>query len=346
LLAPGAHRGLGVDAVVDWAHRYGWPLISETGGAGIGGPNALAAGPWLLQDDGFLAANTPEQVLCVGRPTVFRQVQRLLTEQDTEVLVVESPTKDVGWLNPGHNARMLADGLGEPSAKGDPEWLATWQRADAATAGAVHAVLADADWHAGMNVAGELLAALPDGAVLTVGSSNPTRDIALAARLRPDILVHRNRGVAGIDGTVSTAAGVTVGCQGRPGYALLGDLTFLHDVNGLLIGRDERRPDLTIVVLNDEGGGIFSLLEQGAPEHAASFQRLFGTPHGADIGALCAGYGATHTLAQTPEQLRGAVRPEPGAGLRVVEVRARRDELRTLHLAVRSAVAAALTGNR
>lgn len=343
LLAPDAHRGLGVESIVDWAHRYGWPLVSETGGAGIGGPNALAAGPWLLSDADFLAANTPAQVLCVGRPTVFRQVQQLLADPGIEVLLVEPPTSDAGWPNPGHNASVLAEGLGEPSAKGDPEWLATWQRADMAAAEAVHSVLADADWHVGMNVAGELLAALPDGATLTVGSSNPTRDVALTARLRPDILVHRNRGVAGIDGTVSTAVGITVGRQNRPGYALLGDLTFLHDVNGLLIGAGEQRPDLTIVVLNDDGGGIFSLLEQGAPEHAASFQRLFGTPHGADIGALCAGYGAAHTLAETPEQLRAAVRHAPGAGPRVVEVRTSRDELRTLHQAARSAVTTALT---
>jgi 2-succinyl-5-enolpyruvyl-6-hydroxy-3-cyclohexene-1-carboxylate synthase len=334
LLAPGS--GHDPAAVADWAQRCGWPMISETGGAGVGGPTTLAGGPWLLGVAEFVAAHRPQQVLCVGRPTVFRQVQQLLSDAHVDVLLVEQPIP----ANPGHNRRVTGGELGEPLTKGDPDWLADWQRADAAATEALHAVLADAHWRSGMNVAAEVLDALPSGAALTVGSSNPTRDIALAAHSRPDILVHRNRGVSGIDGTVSTAAGVTIG-SGRRGYALLGDLTFLHDVNGLLIGADEDRPELTIVVLNDDGGGIFSLLEQAAPEHSASFQRLFGTPHGARIGSLCAGYGVPHTLARSRAELRESLR-QPGGGLRVVEVQTTRDDLAGLHERARAAVTEAV----
>ena len=92
-----------------------------------------------------------------------------------------------------------------------------------------------------------------------------------------------NRGASGIDGTVSTAVGAALAHGGGPAYALMGDLTFLHDSTGLVIGPGEPRPDLTIVVVNDDGGGLFTLLEQGAPEHAAVFERVFGTPHGADL---------------------------------------------------------------
>jgi 2-succinyl-5-enolpyruvyl-6-hydroxy-3-cyclohexene-1-carboxylate synthase len=161
----------------------------------------------------------------------------------------------------------------------------------------------------------------------------------LVARARPDVRVHRNRGVAGIDGTVSTAIGATLAHHG-PGYALLGDLTFLHDTGGLLIPPEEPRPELCVVVFNDAGGGIFSLLEQGAPEHEAAFERVFGTPHDVDLAALCAAHRVPHTLAGDPDALGVALRPAPG--LRVVEVRGRRDGLRALHTRLRSAVAAAV----
>ena len=94
-----------------------------------------------------------------------------------------------------------------------------------------------------------------------------------------------NRGLSGIDGTVSTAIGAALG---RPStsraLALIGDVTFLHDANGLVLGPHEPRPDLTIVVVNDDGGSIFSMLEQGAPAYADRFDALFGTPHGVDLG--------------------------------------------------------------
>jgi 2-succinyl-5-enolpyruvyl-6-hydroxy-3-cyclohexene-1-carboxylate synthase len=149
--------------------------------------------------------------------------------------------------------------------------------------------------------------------------------------------------VAGIDGTVSTAFGAALAHPG-PGYALLGDLTLLHDTTGLVIGPDEPRPDLTLVVLNDRGGGIFSLLEQGAPEHAAAFERVFGTPHRVDLAALCAALGLGHVevdLADGPA-VGKALAPEPG--LRLVEVRADRTALRTGHARLRVAVRTSAEG--
>jgi 2-succinyl-5-enolpyruvyl-6-hydroxy-3-cyclohexene-1-carboxylate synthase len=124
-----------------------------------------------------------------------------------------------------------------------------------------------------------------------------------------------------------------------PAYALIGDHTLLHDTTGLVIGPDEPRPDLTIVVLNDDGGGIFGLLEQGDPAHAAAFERVFGTPHGVDLAALCAATGTGHTRVDVPD-LAGAL--VPASGLRVVEVRAGRRELREGHAQLRAAIDAAV----
>jgi len=141
---------------------------------------------------------------------------------------------------------------------------------------------------------------------------------------------------------VSTAVGAALvhSAHGRPAYALVGDLTFLHDINGLLLGPSEKRPDLTVVVVNDDGGGIFSLLEQGDDEHVDRFERVFGTPHGADLGALCAGYGVPYQLVRTREEFRDVLHPAPG--LRVVEVRIDRSARPMLHERLQAAVAEAV----
>lgn len=344
-VVPSARCGLviacdtGVQAASEWAEQHGWPVVSETGGIGLAGATAISSGAWLLGVEEFIREHKPEQVLCLGRPTVFRQVQAVLSDPDVEVLLVRP---DSDWPAPAHNVRQVGQWFAEPTKPADPEWLAHWQRADAAAHAAVTEALADEPWPSGLRLAAELVDALPPDSLLVVGSSNPTRDIALAGRLRPDVLVHRNRGVAGIDGTISTAIGAAIVHRGHS-YALIGDLTFLHDTNGLLTGPDEQRPDLTIVVLNDDGGGIFSLLEQGAPEHNASFERVFGTPHGADLGALCAGYHVPHLVAETLAEFRDALRPEPG--LRVVEVRVDRTRHRDLHARVRAAVKSAVAGS-
>src|SRR5699024_7244738 len=103
----------------------------------------------------------------------------------------------------------------------------------------------------------------------------------------------------------------------QPVHALMGDVTFLHDVGGLLIGPHETRPRLRIVVVNDGGGTIFGSLEHSsAPK--AHLERVFTTPHKADIGAICAGYGATHTAVTTPDALAAAL-AHPPRGLEVVE---------------------------
>ncbi|ASO18152.1 2-succinyl-5-enolpyruvyl-6-hydroxy-3-cyclohexene-1-carboxylate synthase [Actinoalloteichus hoggarensis] len=371
-----------VAAIAAWARRNGWPLLAETGGVGVP-DGALTAGMHLLADEDFLAAHRPEQVVCVGRPTVFRQVQRLLSRSDVDVLLLAAHEA----VAPANDVRAVGDDLRDSTVAADPEWSSAWERADRTTTATVAALLAEQPAPTALRYTAELVAALPAGALLTVGSSNPARDVALCARSRPDLRVLRNRGAAGIDGTVSVAAGAALavtagprraavpavtdaaddaggavdGAAGRADrvgaeaadldtasapacYALLGDLTFLHDVNGLLVGTAERRPELTIVVVNDDGGGIFELLEQGAPEHRESFERVFATPHGVALGPLCAAYGVEYELVASPERLREALRPRPA--LRVVEVRTDRSDLRALHTALRDRVASALRAAR
>ncbi|MBA8827135.1 2-succinyl-5-enolpyruvyl-6-hydroxy-3-cyclohexene-1-carboxylate synthase [Saccharopolyspora lacisalsi] len=327
------------EEAADWARRLGWPLLAESGGVGVAGTNVVSAGMWLLDLPGFLDAHRPEQVVCVGRPTVFRQVQRLLADRDVETLLVHSDP-DV-WPAPAHDVVEVASTVGSASVSHDPDWLTAWQQADHKVSAALHSALDLEHWPTGPVVASDVVDALPSGALFVLGASNPSRDVALAGRHRPDVVVHRNRGVAGIDGTVSTAVGAALAHDG-PSYALLGDLTFLHDSNGLLLGPAEQRPDLTVVVFNDDGGGIFSLLEQGSPEHGASFERVFGTPHGTDLGSLCAAHGVEHVVVRQRSEFREALRSRPG--LRVVEIRAGREELRDVHERLRTVVSSAVLG--
>jgi len=307
------------------------PIVAEP--ASTAWPSAVRTGPWLL---GASPALRPAQVVVAGRPTLHRPVQRLLADPDVAVHVLADP-RGLPWPDVAGTVRAIGT---LPALRPDPAWVDRWRAADAAAADVLDKALDDPAAPGGLRLARELVAALPRGAQLVLGSSNPVRDVALAAVPRGDLVVHANRGVAGIDGTVSTAVGAALVHDG-PGYALLGDLTLLHDTTGLVIGPDEPRPDLTIVVLNDDGGGIFTLLEQGAPEHAAAFERVFGTPHGVDLASLCAATGARHARVEVAE-LADALTPAPG--LRVVEVRAGRRELRDGHAALRVAITAAVAG--
>jgi 2-succinyl-5-enolpyruvyl-6-hydroxy-3-cyclohexene-1-carboxylate synthase len=115
-----------------------------------------------------------------------------------------------------------------------------------------------------------------------------------------------NRGVAGIDGTISTAVGAAM-VHGGPAFTLMGDLTFLHDLTGLLLGEGEAVPDLTVVVPDNDGGGIFAQLEPGADRHARDYRRVFGTPHGRDLVAVAQGLGWAATRVTAPDELAPAL---------------------------------------
>jgi 2-succinyl-5-enolpyruvyl-6-hydroxy-3-cyclohexene-1-carboxylate synthase len=303
------------------ASELGWPVIAEPTA-----PNGLRHGSLLL-NAGLPDHLLPDAVLVVGRVTLARGQQALLKSTG----IVHAVGEQALWPDVPFTATRASTWLPEPAAV-DAEWVQAWQTAVKNVSVAVDELLDAEPWPTGLHVARELTQALPSGAMLFVGSSNPIRDVDFAGERRADVVIHANRGVAGIDGSVSTAIGLAVTHQG-PAYALMGDLTFLHDSNGLLA---DRRPDLTVVVLNDDGGGIFSLLEQGAPEYDRSFERIFGTPHGTDLAALCAGHRIPHSTVDSAEEFRSALAAPQG--LQVVEVQAKRDELRALHQRLKSTV--------
>ena len=312
------------------AAEASWPLLAEPSSGARTGP-ALRTYRLLLATE--LAAQV-ERVVLFGHPTLSRPVQRLLSRSDVEVL-----DADPGWTRP----YAVTATAGEVAAEGvdDPGWLAAWQDADASLSRQLDRLVDEAGFTA-YHVAAATSGALPPGGLLVVGASNPVRDLDLMARpydVGSRRKVVANRGLSGIDGTVSTAIGAALARVSRhPGtrnLALMGDVTFLHDANGLVIGPDEPRPDLTIVVANDDGGSIFATLEQGAAEYAHAHERLFGTPHHVDLAALCQATRTPHWRVDSAAELEHAL-GSPNGGIEVVEAVVDRSRRRELDEAIRA----------
>lgn len=308
----------------------GAPLVAEP--SSCWWAHALRTAPWLLDRPEL----RPTQIVVLGRPTLHRGVAALLA--DPSVAVFADPGPDgAPWTDVAGTVRAVG---ALPALSPPEDWVRSWRDADRAAATSLDTALDDgtAAGAPGLRLARDLVAAQPDGGQLVLGSSNPVRDVALAAVPRSGLTVRSNRGVAGIDGTVSTALGAALAHPG-PTALLLGDLTLLHDTTGLVVGPGEPSPDLTVTVLDDDGGGIFHLLEQGGPSHAHAFERIFGTPTGVDLVALAraAGWRATDWGGDA-----GELAARPGSGRRLVRVAAHRAGLRDAHAELRRVVAAAL----
>ncbi|MFJ4652966.1 2-succinyl-5-enolpyruvyl-6-hydroxy-3-cyclohexene-1-carboxylic-acid synthase [Nocardia sp. NPDC088792] len=274
----------------------------------------------------------PKQAIITGRPTLHRPVSKILADPEVTVYALTTGPRwpDVSGNVVGTGTRAIT--FGAPR----PEWLELCRDLNEKASRVVRAQLACHPKPTGLHVAAVVMDSLHEGDQLLLGASNPVRDAALVSYPRRGVRVLSNRGVAGIDGTVSAAVGAALAHAGRT-VAFMGDLTFLHDASGLLIGPGEPRPeDLTIVVANDDGGGIFELLEQGDPQYAGVFERIFGTPHGMDLAALCAAYRIPHRQLD-PAQLAAAL-TESAHGIRVLEVATERSSLRELHATVRDAI--------
>ena len=313
-----AGDGAGPEAA-ELATRVGWPLLAEPTSGARSGAARVPAYRLALRD----LADGIERVVVFGRPTLSRPITALLDDARVEVVQVIRHDDDLG---PGRTA--LRTGGVVVDGTDDPVWLDRWLAAGRAIE--AHAMAAVDAWPevTGLHVARVVAAATCPGSALFVGSSNAVRDLDLVSGDLPcEALIVANRGLAGIDGAVSTAAGVAV-ASGRPTRAYLGDLTLLHDLNGLAVPALERqRLRLQVVIANDDGGGIFATLEHA--RHPDAFERVFGTPTGADLGALCAGYGVDHrkvTLSDLPAALG-----EVPAGISVVEVTTSRTHLAELH---------------
>ena len=336
-----------VELIDELADTLGWPVIAEPSGNGAGCATALSHGPLLLADAAFADAHVPDIVVTVGRVGLNRSVLRMISRAGLHVAVDAHPE----WSDPTRTADVVVASvpLAPTEADIDETWIAAWQRADVLAAAAVETALASSDDAlTGVHVARITATAVPDGGMLFVGPSWPVRHVgSFAANTVQDAVILGNRGTSGIDGCVSTSWGAAAALQrngGAGAIALVGDQTFLYDSNGLLAPAEEERPDLVIVVSDNDGGGIFSSLEQGAPEHAAHFERVFGVPLGIDLAGLCAAMSIPAVTVASAGDLSAALEDALGlGGVRVIVARAcPRDREAQMLVNVQAAVGQAL----
>ncbi len=334
-------------ALASLAAAAGWPLLAEPSSAARRGPVALCSYQYLLDSARFMDRHRPDLIISAGRPGLSRgQLSVLRAASGASVRHVIVAQARGRWADPGRSGTEVVTGLRLRTAdlprrrSPRPSWLESWLAADAAASAAANAVLDGDDELSEPLLARELAAALSADALLWVASSMPARDLDRHMAPRDGLRVLANRGTSGIDGLVSASIGAALAHQaagGGPAAALLGDLALLHDAPGLLIGPAEPRPDLCLVIVNNDGGGIFSGLEQAAfPD---SFERVFATPHGTNIEQLAGAAGLPYRRLDKPLGLRAAL---AGPGLHLVEVQTDRSAGAKLRAAIAQACSAAV----
>jgi len=315
------------------ASMAGWPVLSEPNGNARYGDHALSSHHFLLGVPEFVERHRPEVVVTLGKPGLSRPLLSLLRRAEEHIVLAPDLAH---WPDPVRSATQVAPEVEIPVVSGDDVWLKSWRAADQAAAAAVDAVLDAVPEVSEPRLARDMAATLPGGSLLFTAASMPIRDLDQVMRPRRGIRIMANRGASGIDGLVSSAMGAALVHSGRS-YALLGDLAFLHDQNGLIMGPRERRPDLAILVVNNQGGGIFSLLPQAALR--GPFERVFGTPHQVDLEAVAAAHGVPYRRLAAAADLPKAL---AGDGLRIIEARTDREANAALHADLRKAAQAAV----
>lgn len=344
LAGPGSGGGADLDRV---ARALGWPVLAAPqadvwaiDGACI--PHADA----LLRDATTAKELAPEVVVRLGGPLASRVVGEWSAASGAIEIAVAGTD---GWIDPHGTANVVlsvdADGLlaawADERARVEPvdggTWRQRWIDLGDLAAAAVDRCLSPVPL-AEPSVARALAAALPEGASLVVSSSMPIRDLEWYGRPGSPITVQANRGANGIDGVVSTAVGVAA-ATGGPTALLIGDLAFVHDSNGLL-GAASRAADLVAVVIDNDGGGIFSFLPQATSVPRSQFEQLYGTPHGMDLVALAGAYGVTARASDDPAA--AIAEALAAGGVHVIVVQSERAANRELHARLNDAVAAAV----
>lgn len=333
------------------AEALGWPVLASPQAPVWAVPGAaIPAADALLRVPSLADELRPEVVVRLGGPLASRVVGEWLAASGAPEVVVAGPGV---WVDPHGTAtvilptaadeqlRVWTSQLAGVAPVEAGAWRAAWTEAGGAAAAAVAATLAAETAPSEPGLAQAVVDAMADGSHLVVSSSMPIRDLEWYTRPATSLTVHANRGANGIDGVVSTAVGVACS-TGAPTVLLIGDVAFLHDSNGLL-GAAARHLQLAVVVIDNDGGGIFSFLPQAEAVDTARFEQLYGTPHGLDLAALATAYGTTARRVEAEADLRPALEAAwREGGVHVLVVRTDRAENLDLHRRLNAAVAAAL----
>ena len=291
LIVVGGRHDVAIEDITALSAATGWPIVADPISAMRHLPDAISTVDAMLRSERFAAEQLPDVIIRVGRPAaskVLAQWTKRATDAGATLVQVGGP----GVIDPDHNVaavvsieQLLATSSGRVSEP-DARWAESWISADVVADQVIIDVLGRFDELTEPGVARTVADTIPDDAELVVASSMPVRDLEWFGGRRAR--AHANRGANGIDGVLGTALGRAL--AGRTTFVLLGDLAFVHDSNALT-ALDRREVDLRIVVVDNDGGGIFSFLPQAAALTDDRFEQLFGTPLGVDIVALAASYG-------------------------------------------------------
>lgn len=355
VVVAGARTALDSDeaaAVLAMAERLGWPVLADApSGCRRDHHAVVTTADQILRDPEVAAALRPEVVLRLGGLHASRVLDGWLARSGAFQFgvdrfgLVPDPARVLTRALPADPiqvCRQLTAGTASPAPT---EWTDAWRAAESAARGALDELLGAGGAVSEPVAAIEALAAVPDGGVLVASSSMPVRDLEWFAPARGDVTVVSNRGANGIDGVTSTAVGIAL--TWVPTVLLVGDIAFLHDSNAL-IGLRSRGVNLTIVVVDNDGGGIFSFLPQADALADERFEQLFGTPHGTDVAAVAEAFGVPAERVTSRAGLQAALSgASMRGGPRVVVVRSDRRtnvvEHQRLGAAVRSAARSAVS---
>jgi 2-succinyl-5-enolpyruvyl-6-hydroxy-3-cyclohexene-1-carboxylate synthase len=348
-------------AVARLGRAAGWPILADATsqlrrGAHVAGAPVIATSDLFLGDEAFAATRAPEVILRIGATPTSVALRRWTLRHAPEHLVLVDP--DGAWNDPSHltsqvlrvDPAALCDAVVEGLAKGDAEprggWLEDFAVAERRTAAAALRCLAEEEALLEPRAVGEIARALPDHSLLYVSNSMPVRDLDafLPASPRP-LRVLCNRGANGIDGMISSALGAAAADCGHV-VLLTGDLAFAHDLGGLLAAR-RHGLRATIVLLNNDGGGIFSFLPIAAYGDAVRFEENFRTPLGVDFAPAAESFGVRFTRVGSWEHFRADLKESlVNPRTSVIEVPVDRDRSVAHHREIQRAVGEALAGGR
>jgi len=295
--------GLSVDAVRNFADALGWPVIAEDP---LTFEKAISHASIFLTSRAIADDLVPDTVVVIGRTTLSRSINAFIKSARKEIVIDPRMATVDSDRMASQKFLQLPKVEVQPA---DSEYVEKWQKYSQRAAKMVGDI---SQWSEAL-IAREIGAAIPTGTSLFISSSRPIRDLEGFASARTGVETFANRGLAGIDGNISTALGIA--SQRTATVAVLGDLGFLHDLTGLIHNEDI---NLKILVINNDGGGIFSTLSQRG---VAGFEEVFGTPHGKDLAAIASAIGVSAKTISTQAELKSEL-ASPIKGVSVVVITA------------------------
>jgi len=291
--------GLTVEEITEFTKVLGWPVIAEDP---LSFPDAVAHAAIFLTSQEIRSTLIPQSVLVIGRTTLSRSINAFIKSSPIQY-VVDPRTATV---DTDRQADRIFTSL--PDLQGviqSDDWIATWNKVAERT----KKLVASLDgWNEAV-IARTIAAAIPDDTALFVSSSRPIRDLEGFALPRGGVVTYANRGLAGIDGNISTALGIAYAHKAT--IAVLGDLSFLYDLTGLI---NKEEINCRFIVINNDGGGIFSTLPQRGSH---GFETLFGTPHGLNPADIAKAMGISAKQVSTLKDLEAEIKA-PVLGISVV----------------------------